>query len=158
VWAFTPQTFEEARGRANSIVMAEVVSVAAGPDEVLKVSGHPNGGTRIPTQRIKLKVIKSHKGEDKGGRTIMLFKAGSGCFDVEGDPAYEVGERYLLMLEPGPPGTNEIISPEGRYRVKADETLEPVLDEANEVVSQLRGKKLKDVEPALEGRGPLPRG
>ena len=67
------------------------------------------------------------------------------------DPAYKVGEEYVLFVRKGPSlkvegqdvATQAIISPEGRYRVKADQTLEPM--SAREFAKQFRGKAKKEL-------------
>lgn len=88
-----------------------------------------------------------------GDRTVKL----------NGDPPYERGERYVLMLKPGPEmraagraiRTQRPISPEGRYRVTRGGQIEPVSERA-EFARELRGRSLDAFERQIErgvGRG-----
>jgi hypothetical protein len=164
-WAFHPKSFAEARGRAKSIVLAEVTSVERGEDLVMPVEGEPNGEDRIPTQQVTLKVLKGYKGGAKAGQTLTLFQTGGTVLPppppegtkeavtdvqqviLEGDPLYQQGEKYLLLLEPGPKGMLRTISPEGRYRHQQNDTLSPMVD--NEVTREVRGKTLASIERSL---------
>src|SRR3954454_13457619 len=67
-WAFHPKTLRETQDRAQSIVVAEVVSVKACPAIVSKVPSEPNGEVRLPTQRITVRVLKSYKGTAAAGQ------------------------------------------------------------------------------------------
>lgn len=77
----------------------------------------PEGGTKRPS---KLPIPKT----EEEARTVMLHD----------DPGYKVGERYTLFLRDGPTiklggnlvPTKAIISPEGRYRIKPDNKIEPM--------------------------------
>jgi hypothetical protein len=77
------------------------------------------------------------------GRRILL----------DDDPPYERGERYLLMLKSGPElpvdgsriRTMRLVSPEGRYRIRSDGSVEPVSQRAA-FARELRGRRLEDVE------------
>lgn len=53
-WAFHPETFQEARDRAQLIVLAQVVSVEQGTDLVAPLPQSLTGQDRVPTQRITL--------------------------------------------------------------------------------------------------------
>lgn len=163
-WAFRPQSLGEARGKADSIVHAEVLKVERGNDIVTAAPGEPNNEDRIPTQRVTLKVLKSLKGPQKAGDTIELFQTGglqlpSAPSDgpgkdqsrvqakmviLEGDPLYQVGEQHLLMLDKGLGGMMKTVAPEGRYKVERGGTLSPAVD--NAVTAQLRGKSLVEAE------------
>lgn len=77
------------------------------------------------------------------------------------DPAYRVGEEYVLFLRAGPKlkaegadvVTQAIVSPEGRYRVNADQSVEPMSDKA--FAKGLRGKGKKDLrDRAAKAHGP----
>ncbi len=69
--------------------------------------------------------------------------AGSG----EDDPAYQVGERYVLLLQPGRPNMYRIISPEGRYRITGRGLVEPmrVANPNSPALAGLRGGKPLEV-------------
>ena len=162
VWNFQPKNFAEAKNKAQQIVLAEVVKVERGEDLVTKVEGEPNGEDRLPTQTVTLKVAKGDKGAGRDG-IVTLFQTGgevqlppppaegekepiveASQVIFAGDPLYQVGEQYLLLLEPGPRNLQRIVSPEGRYKVASDGTLAAMVetDAANEV----KGKRLAEVE------------
>ncbi len=162
VWDFQPKNFAEAKNRAKHIVLAEVVNVERGEDIVTKVEGEPNGEDRLPTQKVTLKVVKGYKGNARD-TMITLFQTGGEVQNppppaegekppsVEGsevifagDPLYKVGEQYLLLLEPGPRDMQRIVSPEGRYKVEANGTLEAMVD--TDAAREVKGKPLVDVE------------
>lgn len=71
------------------------------------------------------------------------------------DPAYQVGEQYVLLLMDGPAvkvrgasvRTKTPISPEGRYRISADNKVEPVTRRG--FASQLRGRPLTELETGV---------
>ena len=168
-WAFHPKSLREARERAQSIVLAEVVSVAAGPDIVSKVPAEPNGEARLPTQRITVSVLKSYKGSATAGQQLTLFQTGGTRQNtapmivngkelpsnvqqviLEGDPQYQVGEQYLLLLEGGPDNTLRPVSPEGRYRVENGTNLTPMVQ--GEVAREIHGKGLNNLEQALTAK------
>lgn len=78
-------------------------------------------------------------------RTILL----------EDDPPYKVGERQLLLLTDGPTvtgagasvKTQRPISPEGRYRIKPDNKIEPVAIKG--FAAQLKNKPVPEFERLL---------
>lgn len=151
-WAFEPKTFAELRGRASAIVLAQVQAVEQRQNMLLpdpQQQGSAMART-LPLQRVTLKVLKTEKGTPKAGETVDLIRVGSDCFDVDGDPPYHPGEKHLLMVETGPPGFVHTVSPEGRYKERADGALDPVVD--NDVTAEVRGKKLQEVEPKLRGQ------
>jgi hypothetical protein len=167
-WTFHPTTLREARDRAQSIVLAKVVSVRRGDDIVTQQSGEPDGVDRIPTQRITVEVVKAYKGPVAAGQELTLFQTGGTVLPpapaeghhattrvqqlvLEGDPRYEADEQYLLMLEPGPQGTLRTVSPEGRYRyAKGSEALTPMVKGA--VASEVKDKRLSGLESTLRGQ------
>lgn len=71
------------------------------------------------------------------------------------DPAYQVGEQYVLLLMDGPAvkvkgtsvTTKTPISPEGRYRISADNKVEPVTRRG--FAGQLRGRPLGELEAGI---------
>jgi hypothetical protein len=164
-WSFHPQTVTEARSRAQSIVLGQVVSVQQGNDIVTQQPGEPGGVDRIPTRRITVKVLKTYKGTAQNGTDLTLFQTGGSVLPaapakgqqatthvmqvvLEGDPGYRVGEQYLLMLEPGPAGTLRPISPEGRYRYSPSSgALTPMVNGA--VPDQIKASRLTSLEPTL---------
>ncbi len=165
-WSFHPKTISEARSRAQSIVLAQVVSIGRGDDIVTSHPEEPDGVDRIPTQRIAVKVVKTYKGGATKGSQLTVFQTGGSVTSaaaapngqqasapakqvvLEGDPAYKVGEQYLLMLEQGPASTLRPVSPEGRYRYNTTSgSLTPMVNGA--VPDQIKAAGLKSLEPTL---------
>lgn len=163
-WVFHPASLAEAADQAQTIVLAEVVKVESGADLVVPVEGEPNGEDRVPTQRITVQVVNGYKGAAVGD-TLTLFQTGGTLqgvetdeatgkallettpqFILEGDPLYQVGERYVLFLEAGPEGLLRTISPEGRYR-EVGGTLVPMVE--NEMTKSLRGQSVAALEAQL---------
>lgn len=153
-WDFHPTTLAQARARAQQIVLAEVVSVRPGADIVTPAAGEPDGVSRIPTQRITVRVFNSYKGTAKQGEELVLFQTGGVVSTAEpgdthprlvldGDPFYAKGEQYLLMLVPGPQGTLRVVAPEGRYRVDKNGNLTAMV--TGPVADEVKGKRLADV-------------
>jgi hypothetical protein len=158
-WDFHPQTLKEARDHAQTIVLAQVVSVRAGDDIVTREPGEPDGVDRIPTQRVTVTVLQSFKGTATANQQLTLFQTGgvvstAKAGDIhprmvlDGDPFYANGEQYLLMLVPGPRGTLRVIAPEGRYRYNASTgALTPMV--AGPVADQVKNTRLTDLKPTL---------
>ena len=166
-WVYHPKNLAEARAKADTIVEGQVVSVSRGADIVTAAPGEPNNEDRIPTQHIQLKVSKVQKGNAKQGQVLDLFQTGGLSVPTEqpkgkgdervqthivilsGDPLYQVGEQYVLLLEDGPNGMKRPISPEGRYKIEANGTVTPVVD--NEVTTSVKGKALTELERQIAG-------
>ena len=168
-WSFTPKNADELRARAQSIVLARVQSVSAGPDIVTPQAGEPDGLDRIPTRRVTVEVLKQYKGAGTPGQTLTLFQTGGTVEPaapakgtknamtkvqqvvLEGDPAYRAGEEYLFMLEAGPQGTLRPVSPEGRYRHDPrTDALTAVAQ--NPVAADVASNRLAALEPKLKQR------
>ena len=164
-WTFTPKTSQELDARAQSIVLARVVSVTAGPDIVTKQPQEPAGVDRIPTRRITVEVLKPYKGSATAGEQLTLFQTGGAVLPpapskgtaaqthvqqlvLDGDPVYRTGEQYLLMLEPGPQGTLRTVSPEGRYRYDSGSGALTAMVNTT-VAKQVSASRLTALEPAL---------
>jgi hypothetical protein len=166
-WKHRPASVDEARDLATAVVQAEVVSVKPDADLVVPAAGEPTGEDRIPTQRIQVRVSKSHKGGLRPGQTVDLFQVGGKLLPtgqpdgknnarivdakqlvLEGDPPYKVGEQYVLMLEDGPRGTLRPIAPEGRYRVERGGTISAMVD--SDATKLVQGRPLVDLERKLE--------
>jgi hypothetical protein len=165
-WAFQPKNMREARDKAQSIVLAEVVAVAPGDDIVTAAPGESNNEDRIPTQKITMRVIKSYKGDAKAEQQLTLFQTGGTVVApvevaegqkpplgtlpqviLEGDPLYQAGEQYLLMLESTDKGMLRTIAPEGRYRIGNGGSLEAMVD--NDVTKEAKGQSLANIEKTL---------
>lgn len=142
VWYYNPMTLAEVAKLASNIVVAKVVAVDEGED--LWVAGE-----RVPTQTIAFETGKALKGETSA--VIELFHTGDDHFVLDGDPAYHVGETYVLFLTQREDGKYLVVSPEGRYRIGANDQLVPVSKKEFAVKMQnvgLRGLTL-DVKEAL---------
>lgn len=110
--------------RATGVVAAEVTDISVGaaidpPD----VSVHPTPA--IPTQRIRFRVDAVLRGD--APKTFTLFRTGSRDFEIEGDPPYAVGERYVMFIEPqrastggGITGLYLPVGPDGRLKLEGD--------------------------------------
>ncbi len=169
VWAFQPKSFGEVVNKAQVIVEAQVVAINKGPDIVVPVQAEPTGKVAIPTQHITIQVLKADKGAISAGQQLTVFHtggpsnipagppAGSGKGDpnaapppdvqvnammLDDDPAYQVGERYFMLMEAGPDGTLRPVSPEGRYHINADGTLGPV--SGSDVAKSMSGHTVQD--------------
>ncbi|MCT2280187.1 hypothetical protein M3G91_21460 [Micromonospora chalcea] len=153
-WGFHPASLAQTRAAAQQIVLAEVVSAQPGEDIVTPAAGEPDGVSRIPTQRVTIRVVHPYKGTAKQGEQLVLFQTGGVVSTakagdthprmvLDGDPLYTKGQQYLLMLTSGPQGTLRVVSPEGRYRVDRSGALTPMI--AGSVADEVRGKKLADL-------------
>jgi hypothetical protein len=139
VWRFKPANMAAVRAKADSIVLADVVSVRQDADDVLAAPGEPGGEIRTPMQIVTMKVKTAYKGPSRAGDTVTLSKLGGECYRVDEDPAYAKGETHLLMLERGARGHLQTVSPEGRYEQLADGSLEPAGHSA--VAESAKGKR-----------------
>ncbi len=135
VWYHNPRTLAETYDLATVVVVARVTGVNDAADIVVPVEGLDNGEHRVPNQRIALQVTRTVKGDV--GSEIELFHTGNREYVLGGDPPYAVGQRYLLFLMSRDDGTYLVVSPEGRYQVKARGRLEPVSEKDFSVM--LRG-------------------
>jgi hypothetical protein len=164
-WVFKPKDLNEAQAKAKTIVQGQVISVTRGADIVTPAKGEPDGEDRIPTQHIQFRVDAVQKGAAKVGQVLDLFQTGglaapTGQPDgkqgarvqthlvlLSGDPLYQVGEQYLLLLDDGPRGMQRPISPEGRYKIESNGTVTPVID--NEVTAPVKGKPVDVLRRAV---------
>lgn len=143
LWRFKPKSMAEVRAKADTTVLADVVSVEQAQDDVLRSPGEPGGEIRTPQQVVRLKVRQAYKGPSARGDTITVSKLGGDCYRVEEDPAYAKGETHLLMLERAPRGHLQTVSPEGRFEQTDDGRLKPAGHSA--VAESARGKRADDV-------------
>lgn len=171
-WIFKPTSVKALQARAKSIALVKVVKTEAGPDIVTSQPEEPAGVDRIPTQRITVEVLQSYKGRAAVGQQLTLFQTGGTVAPpppsakpakgenieaevhqviLAGDPLYQPGEEYLVMLEDGPAGTLRPVSPEGRYRYdRSTGKLDPMVH--NSVTSQVSSKSLTALAPELGGQ------
>jgi hypothetical protein len=148
VWDTRPDSVDELADQATILVEAEVTAIEDGPDLVSDYPGDDPDHDGIPTQRITFDVVEVFKGQI--APTFKLFKTGSDELHVEGDPLYEIGERYMLFLDPqGEPGTYLPAAPDGRLRLDHAEKAEPVI--AGPVGSELEGLTPEQVAQEAAG-------
>jgi hypothetical protein len=184
-WQFNPASLEEASKMADQEVVGQVVRVRRAADLTTQAPGEPGGVDRIPVEVITLRLEKAYKGgqaetvevfhtgstSSRGQRQAPTPPAGTlrpagmrgepsddetRTTWLEGDPPYQQGERYLLLLAGGPTldvdgqkvATKRPVSPEGRYRVGGGGELEPMSNRA-EFATRLRGRRLQEVESSL---------
>lgn len=125
VWYYNPQSLRELSGLASAVVVATVAGVYDAADIVVPVEGLEDGESRIPNQRVLFRTDRLLNG--KVEREFDLFHTGNDEFVLDGDPAYEIGETYVLFLRPREDGSYLVVSPQGRYEVTA-EGLEPMTE------------------------------
>lgn len=70
------------------------------------------------------------------------------------DPAYQVGQTYLLALTEGPNNTQRPVAPEGRLLANPDGTVDTFAE--TEVGQSLRGRTLTELQAAAQGQGTIP--
>jgi hypothetical protein len=185
-WQYRPESLEAARKLADQEVLGQVVRVRRADDLTTPAQGEPGGVDRIPVEAVTFRIEKSYRGgkpetievfhtgstSARGRRQAPTSpppgikrpnRRGDPTDDetrttwLEGDPPYQQGERYLLLLANGPTvkvdgkdtPTKRPVSPEGRYRVRADGQVEPVSNRA-EFATRLRGRHVRELEAALE--------
>lgn len=101
-WRNVPVNLNQANSMASDIVVATVQSSESGqPYEFESPGGETDA---LPTQLVTLTVDERVKGDgpERGDAlTIESLGDSEGCFRAAGDPLYEQGQQYLLMLEEG---------------------------------------------------------
>jgi hypothetical protein len=84
-------------------------------------------------------------------------------FNLEGDPPYQVGERYLLALEerpgasanaPAEAGVYQVVHPAGRYRMNDDGSLSAVSTDL--VAMSVDGQTIETARRAVNGQATIP--
>lgn len=117
VWHNTPTSVSEAVDMGAVVVRATVTGITQAPDIVIPAKGEPDGVDRVPTQAITLRTQETLKGSVTS--TFTVFRTGGPNTIVVGDPAYAVGQQYVLILDvQRPDGRWVLVSPEGRYQVR----------------------------------------
>lgn len=167
-WANTPETLDEAIALSDEIVMGRVTRVRKAADLSIDAPGEPEGVHTVPVQSVTIRLEKTYKEPaDRRGRpeTIEVFHTGGLDDDgqdmmVAGDPEYRRGQRYMLFLTEGPQlnvsgsrtVTRSVISPEGRFKINDDGTLEPVSKRGRGFQEALRGRPAETLEQAVEAQ------
>jgi len=152
-WENLPQNLNQAAGMANQILVGTATGAQAGPAYTTEVQGEPGGVVSTPVQNVTIRVDQAVKGQARTGGVVTIERLGDaqGCIRVAGDPPYETGQQYLLLLEDGGPGhAPRPISPAGRYMVGVNNALQAVVD--NPVAVEIAGQKLNQVLTRLQGR------
>ena len=145
-WTERPDSVEEMTSQARAVVRARVEGVNAGEDLLVPEPTLPGGVDRIPTQRVDFTSIEVLSGTIPASFT--LFKTGNATFQLEGDPAYVVGEEYVLFVEPREDGTFIPVAPDGRLRETAGGTVQPVID--GPLGDQLQGESVGSLEQDVD--------
>lgn len=124
-WVNQPRSVAETIELSSAVVIARVANVWAGEDLVVPVEGlNEANENRVPTQRVQFDVENVLHGEIDG--SFELFHTGNSDFVLEGDPPYQVGQLYVLFVQPREGDTNYLaVSPEGRYDVMDNGLLLP---------------------------------
>lgn len=114
VWEERPESIEDMAALSTAVVEAEVVEIERGPD--LYPQEHDDADYAIPTERVELRVLEEIAGS--APTTLTLFKTGSSSVYPEYDPAYAVGEQYVLFVRPreADDGTWLVVAPDGRMK------------------------------------------
>ena len=110
VWFNNPTTLGDVTDLSSSIVIARVTGVFDG-DALVGVDG-----VAIPTQAVAFEVSRTLKGEVASA--FDLFHTGNDNFTLIGDPAYAIGESYVLFMNEREDGSYVLVSPEGRYEIQ----------------------------------------
>ncbi len=156
-FAEAPRSMEEAAASAEQVVLGRVTRVRRGPDVVVPVPGEPGGEDRIAIEIATVQVDRAYKA-GQGGPPQRIEVARPGMpgdgesVAVEQDPPYRQGERYVLFVKPGlqlgGQQLQRIVAPAGRYRIRSDDTVEPMPRGAPFAEAQ-RGRRLGQLEEAV---------
>jgi hypothetical protein len=138
-WTNHPHSLRETTRMASEVVVATASYVTEG-DDIETV--HPQGVSRIPTQRVHFVVKRGDKGSLGTGDTFVLFQNGNDDNRFDEDPAYKIGHRYYLFLTQRGDGTYLVVSPEGRFEVTRH-GLVPAVEKS--FAGELKGARLEDV-------------
>jgi hypothetical protein len=140
-WAYRPDDVVELGDQSDALVEAEVTDVRDGPPIIV------DDASPIPTQLIDVRTTALLSGE--APETFTLYKLGSEAAYAEGDPPYEVGQRYVIFVTPRPDGTYLPTAPDGRLLERPSGEVEPVID--GPVAEQVDGSTPAEVESAAAG-------
>jgi len=140
VWSERPQSVDELADLSESVVEAEVISIADGPPLPAEDPEH-----EIPTERVTFKTVSVLDGASPGPQ-FLLFRTGSQELRLANDPPYEIGERYVLFIRPreGEPGTYLPVAPDGRLRLDAGRDAEAMI--GGPVGREVEGRSVPEIE------------
>ncbi len=153
-WDYRPAELADLVAQTPAIVVAEVGAVRDGEPFVGEPADDEGGPISFPTQQVDVRVVRSLDGQAPGNFT--LFKIGSAEEYPEGDPSYQVGERYLLFVRPRlgedggphPDGTWLPVAPDGRLERLPSGELDAVIE--GEVAKELDGATVGEADQAIE--------
>lgn len=129
------------------VVVARVTAIEAG--QPLTTPKAPDVKP-IPTQKITLEVERALKGKGLGKKsTITVNKTGDQVFWIEGDPPYNVGEKYLFFLTAGADGAYIPYGPDGRVKVVNDR-LSTAADQDLPIAKEIKQESLNQLDELTE--------
>lgn len=147
-WDYRPPTIDDLTSESEAVVEGYVTGVRSGEP----LPGDSEGSPGIQTRTVSIHVTDVVAGD--APQEIQLFQLGSHEDEVETDPAYQVGEKYLLFVRrrmsdgdpsvPNPDGTWIATAPDGRLERSGGE-VNSFID--GPVTDQLDGV---DIETAIE--------
>ncbi len=139
-----PASFEEMVREAQATAYVEVLDVRA--DAELVPDSHASAG--IPTTRVTVQTLETLAGN--APETFELFQLESPETDIEGSPAYEVGERYTVFARPRrdtDDGSWIIVGPDSRVRETSAGTFEPLIP--GPIAEELSGDTKDEIDAAV---------
>lgn len=150
-WAERPDSVGELVENAVVVAEAEVVAIEAGDPLVSLDPSDPGGAaSEIPTLEVTFATISEIDGEIAS--TFTVEKTGSEYRHLEGDPAYVIGERYVLFLRPkaDDPSLWLVTSPDGRILLEDTAPADPAPESAalfieGEVKEEFEGATLAEI-------------
>lgn len=157
-WDFRPDDLGELTEESKAVVVAEVESIRQG-EPMVASSASAEDPIVIPTELVELRVAELIEGELP--ERFTLYKLGQGDLQPSGDPAYAVGERYLLFVRrrleddldsPHPDGTYIAVAPDGRLEQEPSGELSSLID--GEVANELDGLTISQAEDAVAAASP----
>jgi hypothetical protein len=144
-----PRTLDELVEQADAAAEVTVTGIETRTENPSAEPPHADGSGLVDKQRITFRVEDVVYGEPPADFTIE--KLGSQAVAAEGDPPYQVGERYLLFLEPLPDvGLYVRTSRTGRLKVKPDGTLETFVD--FELARKFKDKGKDEVKRSIKDK------
>ncbi|MFD1542807.1 hypothetical protein [Nonomuraea guangzhouensis] len=97
VWRYQPRSVAQAVRMGTSVVRATVLETKQAEDLVVNAQAEPGGQDRVPTQAITLRTDETFKGAP--GAVFTLFRTGTDASGIVDDPAYQVGQQYVMILD-----------------------------------------------------------
>lgn len=141
-----PFTIPELLAQTQGVVLAEATGVRDVPD----IPGDSPSEPALPVEHVDFKTLDVIRGS--APETFTIFRTSSPAFQIEGDPPYEVGKRYVLFLNPREDAAGEFDGtyldnlPDGRFQVTPDGL---VPSPETPITRQLRGLSVKELRARL---------